>query len=77
MILRAMEQRLYAAREDATVFSATVGVKREQFDLLDENPMGERIITSPVPQVSVAAEVTRLKSEKQWQVRASSRRLLQ
>jgi outer membrane protein assembly factor BamB len=37
---------LYAAREDGTVFAARVDGK---FELLDENPMGERIIASPVP----------------------------
>ncbi len=37
---------LYAAREDGTVFAARVG---EKFELLSENPMGERIIASPVP----------------------------
>jgi outer membrane protein assembly factor BamB len=37
---------LYAAREDGTVFVARV---EEKFELLGENPMGERIIASPVP----------------------------
>lgn len=37
---------LYAAREDGTVFTARVG---ERFEMLGENPMGERIIASPVP----------------------------
>jgi outer membrane protein assembly factor BamB len=37
---------LYAAREDGTVFTARV---EEKFELLGENPMGERIIASPVP----------------------------
>jgi len=37
---------LYAAREDGTVFSARV---EEKFELLGENPMGERVIASPVP----------------------------
>ncbi len=37
---------LYAAREDGTVFAARV---EEKFELLSENPMGERIIASPVP----------------------------
>lgn len=37
---------LYAAREDGTVFAARVG---EKFELLGENPMGERIVASPVP----------------------------
>jgi outer membrane protein assembly factor BamB len=37
---------LYAAREDGTVFAARVA---DQFELLSENPMGERIIASPVP----------------------------
>ncbi len=37
---------LYAAREDGVVFAARVNDKLE---LLSENPMGERIIASPVP----------------------------
>ena len=37
---------LFAAREDGVVFAAKVG---EKFELLGENPMGERIIASPVP----------------------------
>jgi outer membrane protein assembly factor BamB len=37
---------LYAAREDGVVFVARVG---DQFELLSENPMGERIVASPVP----------------------------
>ena len=37
---------LYAAREDGVVFAARVG---PEFRLLSENPMGERIIASPVP----------------------------
>ena len=37
---------LYAAREDGTIFSARVG---DKFELLGENPMGERVIASPVP----------------------------
>jgi outer membrane protein assembly factor BamB len=37
---------LYAAREDGVVFAARV---EEKFELLGENPMGERIIASPVP----------------------------
>ena len=37
---------LYAAREDGTVFSARV---EEKFELLGENPMGERVIASPGP----------------------------
>ncbi len=37
---------LYAAREDGVVFAARVG---EKFELLGENPMGERIVASPVP----------------------------
>ena len=37
---------LYAAREDGTVFAVKVG---DKFELLGENPMGERIIASPVP----------------------------
>jgi outer membrane protein assembly factor BamB len=38
--------QLYAAREDGVVFVARVG---EKFELLGENPMGERIVASPVP----------------------------
>jgi outer membrane protein assembly factor BamB len=37
---------LYAAREDGVVFVGRVG---DRFELLAENPMGERIIASPVP----------------------------
>jgi outer membrane protein assembly factor BamB len=37
---------LYAAREDGVVFVARVD---EKFELLGENPMGERILASPVP----------------------------
>lgn len=37
---------LYAAREDGTVFAARVV---PQFELLSENPMGERLVASPVP----------------------------
>jgi len=37
---------LYAAREDGTVFAARV---EDRFELLSENPMGERIVASPVP----------------------------
>jgi outer membrane protein assembly factor BamB len=37
---------MYAAREDGVVFAARVG---EKFELLGENPMGERIVASPVP----------------------------
>jgi outer membrane protein assembly factor BamB len=37
---------LYAAREDGVVFAARVG---EKFEVLGENPMGERIVASPVP----------------------------
>jgi outer membrane protein assembly factor BamB len=37
---------LYAAREDGVVFAARV---EKQFEFLSENPMGERIIASPVP----------------------------
>lgn len=37
---------LYAAREDGVVFAARVG---EAFEVLSENPMGERIVASPVP----------------------------
>jgi len=38
--------RLYAAREDGTVFVARV---KDGFELLSENPMGERLVASPVP----------------------------
>jgi outer membrane protein assembly factor BamB len=38
--------QLYAAREDGVVFVARVD---EKFELLAENPMGERIIATPVP----------------------------
>lgn len=37
---------LHAAREDGVVFSARVG---DRFELLSENPMGERIVATPVP----------------------------
>ncbi len=37
---------LYAAREDGVVFTARVG---KQFELISENPMGERLIATPVP----------------------------
>jgi outer membrane protein assembly factor BamB len=37
---------LYAAREDGVVFAARVG---DRFEFLSENPMGERIVASPVP----------------------------
>ena len=37
---------LYAAREDGVVFAARV---EDQFELLSENPMGERVVASPVP----------------------------
>jgi outer membrane protein assembly factor BamB len=37
---------LYAAREDGAVFVARV---EDKFELLSENPMGERIIAAPVP----------------------------
>lgn len=37
---------LYAAREDGVVFTAKVG---NQFELLSENPLGERLIATPVP----------------------------
>ncbi len=37
---------LYAAREDGVIFVARVEPK---FELLGENPMGERVIASPVP----------------------------
>ena len=36
----------YAAREDGTVFAARV---QDGFQVLGENPMGERIVASPVP----------------------------
>lgn len=37
---------LYAAREDGTVFAARV---EDKFEMLSENPMGERIVASPAP----------------------------
>ena len=37
---------LYAAREDGVVFAALV---EDQFELLSENPMGERVVASPIP----------------------------
>ena len=37
---------MYSAREDGTVFTAKV---EDGFELLSENPMGERIVASPVP----------------------------
>jgi outer membrane protein assembly factor BamB len=37
---------LYAAREDGMVFAARV---EDRFELLGENPMGERIVATPVP----------------------------
>ena len=37
---------LYAAREDGVIFVARVA---DKFELLGENPMGERVIASPVP----------------------------
>lgn len=37
----------YAAREDGTVFVGRIG--DEGFELLSENPMGERIVASPTP----------------------------
>ncbi len=37
---------LYAAREDGTVFAARV---EDRFEMLSENPMGERVVASPVP----------------------------
>ncbi len=37
---------LYAARDDGMVFAARV---EDHFQLLGENPMGERIVASPVP----------------------------
>lgn len=37
---------LFAAREDGTVFTARVG---DRFEILSENPLGERIIATPVP----------------------------
>jgi outer membrane protein assembly factor BamB len=40
---------LYAAREDGVVFAARV---EGTFKLLSENPMGERIIATPVPAAS-------------------------
>ena len=38
--------QLYAAREDGVVFVARVD---DKFELLSENPMGERVIATPVP----------------------------
>lgn len=38
---------LYAAREDGTVFAAKLG--ETGMEVLGENPMGERIVASPVP----------------------------
>ena len=38
---------LYAAREDGMVFAGRIGA--EGFELLGENPMGERIVASPTP----------------------------
>lgn len=38
--------KLYAAREDGTVFVARVG---EKFEMLSANDMGERLVASPVP----------------------------
>lgn len=37
---------LYAAREDGMIFTARVD---EKFELLGENPMGERVVASPAP----------------------------
>jgi outer membrane protein assembly factor BamB len=37
---------LYAAREDGAVFAARV---EDKFELLSENPLGERVVASPVP----------------------------
>jgi len=37
---------LYATREDGVVFAARI---ENKFELLSENPMGERIVASPVP----------------------------
>lgn len=37
---------LFAAREDGVVFSVKVG---DRFELVGENPMGERILATPVP----------------------------
>lgn len=37
---------LYAAREDGVVFAARVGAR---FEVVGENPMGERLVASPVP----------------------------
>ncbi len=49
---------LYAAREDGTVFAARVG---DQFELLSENSMGDRVVASPVP----ATNSLLIRSEKQ------------
>jgi hypothetical protein len=38
--------KLYCAREDGKVFVARVG---DEFELLAENDMGERIIATPAP----------------------------
>jgi outer membrane protein assembly factor BamB len=37
---------LYAAREDGVLFSAKVG---DKFEFLGETPLGERVVSSPVP----------------------------
>lgn len=42
----AADGKLYAAREDGVIFVAKVA---DGFELLSENPMGERVIASPVP----------------------------
>src|SRR4030095_1963775 len=42
----AADGKLYAAREDGVIFVARV---EPGFELLSENPTGERVIASPVP----------------------------
>jgi outer membrane protein assembly factor BamB len=49
---------LYAAREDGMVFAARIG---EKFELLSENPMGEKIIASP----TLSKDSLLLRGEKQ------------
>jgi hypothetical protein len=39
--------KLYCAREDGVIFVGSVD--ENGFDLVSENPMGERIIATPVP----------------------------
>ncbi|HVT29346.1 MAG TPA: Pyrrolo-quinoline quinone, partial [Lacipirellulaceae bacterium] len=40
-------EKLYAPREDGTVFVASVA--NDKFELLSENDMAESVISSPVP----------------------------